>query len=269
MSGLSKEDRQAQILQQLRIAPALRVHELATRFEVTTETIRRDLNHLHGTGRLSRTYGGAAPLPGMTEAALEERNQQMVNERMAIAQAVAQCVEANDFLMMDAGSTNTHCARALALLSLPLQVATNSLSVANILAVNPMIKVLVMPGEYDAQQGMISGAETLEFILRYRANKAIFSATALSATGVSDANRPLASIKRAMITAADTLFLMMDHSKFDQRSMETFCDLATIDCLFVDRLPEHGLQSALRQAKVDVQVAPVPRLRADRSTENA
>jgi DeoR/GlpR family transcriptional regulator of sugar metabolism len=269
MRGLSKEDRQAQILQQLRIAPALRVHELAARFDVTTETIRRDLNHLHGTGRLSRTYGGAAPLPALTEPALEERNQQMVSERMAIAQAAALCVEANDFLMMDAGSTNTHCARALALLSLPLQVATNSLTIANILAVNPAIKVLVMPGEYDAQQGMISGPETLEFILRYRANKAIFSATAVSVTGVSDANRPLASIKRAMITAADELFLMMDNSKFDHRSVETFCDLATIDRLFVDRLPDVELLSALELAKVDVQVAPAPRLRTDRSAEIA
>jgi DeoR/GlpR family transcriptional regulator of sugar metabolism len=79
----------------------------------------------------------------------------------------------------------------------------------------------------------------------------------------------LASIKRAMITAADELFLMMDNSKFDHRSVETFCDLATIDRLFVDRLPDVELLSALELAKVDVQVAPAPRLRTDRSAEIA
>ena len=91
------------------------------------------------------------------EPALAEREQLMVAERERIADAVVELVEDNDILMIGGGATTLHVARRLAADRNHLTVITHALSIAVALASNPLHRVLMLPGQYDGREGLISG----------------------------------------------------------------------------------------------------------------
>src|SRR5262245_60723650 len=132
----SPEERRERILRDLKLNAAIRVSQLARALGVTTETIRRDLDELSADGTINRTYGGAALPPSQREPAVHERESLHVSERSRVAATAARLVKPGDVLMVDAGSTTLHFARQLASSAGALTVITNSLPVAQTLAVN-------------------------------------------------------------------------------------------------------------------------------------
>ena len=106
-----KQTRQERIIALLRANPTVRVAELARTFDVSTETVRRDLDELGKLGAVNRTYGGAARSSIGHEAAVNQRLQELVSERERIARLACQTVEAGDLIMIDGGSTTIHFAR--------------------------------------------------------------------------------------------------------------------------------------------------------------
>jgi DeoR family glycerol-3-phosphate regulon repressor len=167
----NKSERQARIVSELRAAPALRVNELAERLDVSTETVRRDFTELEERGLINRTYGGAMR-PMSLEPALAEREQLMVAERERIASRAVQLVEDNDILMIGGGATTLHFARRLAAERNHLTIITHAFSIAAALASNPLHKVLMLPGQYDGREGLISGPDTIDALQKYRATRA-------------------------------------------------------------------------------------------------
>ena len=161
-----KERRQKAILEQLSITPTMRVGRLAETLEVTTETIRRDLEELAGQGLIARTYGGAMLRQPM-EPALSERHKELVEERAAIGRAAAPLLAGARVIMMGSGATTTQIARRIALEMSEVTVIAHSVSVAAALAVNPSIQVVVAPGVYHAGEGALHGAQTVRFLSDY------------------------------------------------------------------------------------------------------
>ena len=112
---------------------------LPDEFQVTTETIRRDLDELSDRGLISRTYGGAAPRSLIGEPGVLLRAQANVAERQRIALAATSLVKPGDVVMIDAGSTTAFFAAELAKSSHPLTAITNSLGVARALGASEAI----------------------------------------------------------------------------------------------------------------------------------
>jgi len=106
----AKSDRQARILAELNRAPSLRVADLAEHFEVSTETIRRDLDELTEQGLLNRTYGGAVR-PLSSEPSLSERHSYFIAERERIACAAVHLIKTGRVFIMGSGATTVHVAR--------------------------------------------------------------------------------------------------------------------------------------------------------------
>jgi DeoR/GlpR family transcriptional regulator of sugar metabolism len=249
-----KSGRQRQITADLRLHPAIRVNELAERLGVSTETIRRDLTELEGRGLISRTYGGAMR-PVAYEPGLAEREGLMLAERQRIAAVAASRVARNDILMIGGGATTLHFAKHVAVLDLPLTVITHSLSIAMALATSSLVRVLMLPGEYDGREGLIHGAETVEALLRFRANKAFLGASGLTVEGPNDAAMAPGLIYGSMMRRAAETFVLADHTKFDRPSLTVYGPWSDQVTLVSDQAPNGPLAEAITEAGATVVVA--------------
>jgi DeoR/GlpR family transcriptional regulator of sugar metabolism len=252
---LSRDDRFARILVALRIGSSVRIADLAARFGVSTETVRRDLDELSRQGLVDRTYGGAAPAISIHEPAVHDRANERVAERRRIGACAAEMIEDGDVLMIDSGSTTVHFAQRLAIAAPRITVLTNCLGVALVLGPLTETRVVLCPGEYQVQEGGVFGPETAAFLQRFRATKAIIGASGLTTEGPVELDSAATWVKRTMIERAAQRFLLIDESKLDALSIETVCPLGQIDDLVTSALPAAALRDALIAAGTAVHVA--------------
>lgn len=252
---LKKSERQDRILTELRVSPTVRISTLAQEFLVSTETIRRDIDEMSDKGLLERTYGGAAVRSLVFEPGVRERGLMNEKEREMVGKLSAQLIFPGEVIMVDAGTTTTHFAKALSLVAKDLTVITNSLGALSAFSHVPGTRVLMCPGDYHERENGVFGPETLTFLRRYSANKAIISAGGLTREGPSDVDSHAVWVKRAMLERSDRGVLLMDHGKFDLGLLEVVCPLDDLDDVVVDTPPEKQLSNALRNSGVTLHVA--------------
>ena len=239
----------------LRREGTVRIATLAKAFDVTTETARRDLDELAQSGALKRTYGGGASRSLIDEPGIGVRSRAHASERGLIGAVAAGMVESGDALMIDCGSTTTLFANALAARDLHLTVLTNCLPVARALGTNAHCRVVLCPGDYVPREGGTFGAEALDFIRRFKSNKAFIGAGGLTPDGVTDADSLGCAVKRAMIERSDRTILLLDSSKYDLVQFERVCALSDVDELVAEATPPKALAGGLKRAGVHVTLA--------------
>lgn len=255
----SREQRHRRILAALATDPTVRISSLAAEFGVSAETVRRDIEALSRQGAVRRTYGGASVTHAGVQPAFGQRERMAVAERARIGAAAAALVERGAVLMVDAGSTTAHAARALAARGDPQgTVLTNSLTVAEALGAAPGMRVLLCPGEFYAIERAVYGPDTTDFLDRFNADIALIGASGLTAEGPSDVESRASWVKRAMLERAARRVLLVDSGKFGKAHLERVCGLATLTDLVTDAPPPPDLAAALARAGVRVTVAPSP-----------
>ena len=253
---IRKRERRKQILLELKLHPHVRISELADRFGVSTETVRRDMDALSEDGLISRAHGGAsAPALG-TYPGLDERSRARQDERERIGRHAASLVLPGETLMIDAGATTLQLARFLGFSGIRCTVVTNSLPVAMALGQSPAADVILCPGDYLGPEAAVVGPETVEFLLRHNADRCLVGASGLALDGPSESVRGFAAVKRAMLERSATRYLLIDGEKFGRRGVAQMGGLDMLDAVIVDRVPDAALQAALIKAKVDLLVAP-------------
>jgi DeoR/GlpR family transcriptional regulator of sugar metabolism len=252
-----KAQRHRSILAALATDPTVRISALAADFGVSAETVRRDIEELSRLGAVRRTYGGASVVHAGVQPELSSRERMAVAERARIGAAAAALVEPGAVLMLDAGSTTAHVARALAARGIAATVLTNSLTAAAELAAAPggAIRVLLCPGEVSAAERGVYGSETEAFLRRFNADLAVIGASGLTEEGPCDAISRAAWVKRAMLERAPRRVLVADAGKFGQGLLERVCPLAALSDLVTDAAPPPGLAAALDRAEVNVTLA--------------
>lgn len=249
----SKSRRQARILSELESAPSLRVGDLADRLEVSTETIRRDLDELTQQGLVNRTYGGAVRPLG-SEPAVSERHALLVEERQRIARAAVPLIAEARVIMIGSGSTTVHVARRIAAEMKNVTVITHAFGVATALAHNPTIRVLMAPGDYLAGEGAMVGAHTGAFLSGFFADVAILGASGLTEDGPTDALIESGAVYASMVRRTARTLVVADHSKFDKVFPARYAGWPEIGHLVTDEAPEGPLAERLGDCGVDVVV---------------
>lgn len=249
----AKSDRQARILAELNRAPSLRVADLAEHLEVSTETIRRDLDELTEQGLLNRTYGGAVR-PLSSEPSLSERHSYFIAERERIACAAVQLIKTGRVFIMGSGATTVHVARRMSAELTNITVITHSLGAATVVSVNPTIKVIMLPGDYHASEGATVGAQTVSFLNNFYADFTILGASGLTIEGPTDALIDCGTVYGAMSNRAAKTLVVADHSKFDRIFPSRYVAWRDVDHLVTDAEPEGSLMSSLKLNKVTVTV---------------
>jgi DeoR/GlpR family transcriptional regulator of sugar metabolism len=246
-----KTSRQTRILAELDHTPSLRVAELAQKLAVSTETIRRDLDALTGQGLLNRTYGGAIR-PAGAEPPVQERYRQFTAERARIAAAVLPLIRAARVLIIGSGSTTVHVAQQIAAQMQDVIVIAHSYGVAQALSVNPGIKILMLPGNFNADEGTMLGAHSVAFLNNVSADAAILGASGLAGDGPSDALLETGAVYSAMMARAARTILVADHSKFSTAYPARYAAWRQVSDLVTDRAPDAALRAALDENGVTV-----------------
>jgi DeoR/GlpR family transcriptional regulator of sugar metabolism len=252
---LNKRQRQERILARLANTVAVRIATLAAEYQVTTETIRRDLDELAGRGLLARTYGGAAGRALASEPGVKARAQTLVAERQRIARCAAAFVSSGDVLMIDAGSTTTHLAEALMQNTFELKVITNSLGAARLLGQSDMIEVTLCPGDLRWTEEAVYGAETLAFLDRFHADFAFIGAGGFTPDEVTDADASAAWVKRKMIARCERAVLIADHQKAGLTQFAHVCAIGDLDDLVTDAALPPEFAEAFAGAGVQLHIA--------------
>jgi DeoR/GlpR family transcriptional regulator of sugar metabolism len=251
---LKKSDRRQQILLELKLRPHVRISELAQRFNVSTETVRRDFDALSEDGLISRAHGGAsAPAQGHYPS-LDERTHARIAERERIGRRAAELVNDGETVMIDSGSTTIEMARALAFRGTQCTVITNSIPVAMTIG-HGAPNVLLCPGEYLAGESALIGTETLEYLARFNVDHCMIGASALSAEGPSEAVKGFAAVKRMMLSRAAKRHLLIDSHKFGTKSFAHVGGMNDLDSVVVDQRPKGALLATLDSVKVRILVA--------------
>ncbi|MFV0514460.1 MAG: DeoR/GlpR family DNA-binding transcription regulator [Jhaorihella sp.] len=253
---LRKRDRRSQILLELKLRPHLRISELAERFGVSTETVRRDFEALSADGLLNRAHGGGSA-PGRGHyPGLDERSRDRLSERERIGRLAATLVEPGDAVMIDAGSTTLQLARFLAFNATSCTVLTNSLPVAMTMGQSDAAGVMLCPGDYLASESAVVGADAVEFIERHSVDRCFIGASGLSGDGASETVRGFAAIKRAMLRRSALVHLLIDSGKIGARGFARVGGLDRLSSVVTDAAPGGALGRALENAGVAVMVTP-------------
>jgi DeoR/GlpR family transcriptional regulator of sugar metabolism len=229
-------ERHREILSVLGQEGSVRVAELAERFNVTEETIRRDLGKLETQGKIVRSHGGALMSePEETLRPFAWREVAYETEKAAIGQMAISRIDEEDSILLDASTTCWHMAKRLN--DAPLTVITNSLQIPVALS----------------NRNQIEGQ-----LQQYHVDKLFLSCKGADLDrGISDVTEAQAHLRRIMLECADKKYLLIDHSKFGGRSLANICDISVFDEVITDSGTDQAILDRLQQMGVKTTVVPV------------
>ncbi len=228
--------RQTEIIALLRETGRVAVEELATLFEVSPQTIRRDLNDMSEARVITRVHGGAIVASSVQNLAYDARKLVAQSHKRLIGEAAARLVADHSSLFINLGTTTEEVAHALVGRA-GLLVITNNLNVATELHRNRGIDVIVTGGSVRPSDGGIVGATAVEQIREFRVDTAVIGISAIDADGtLLDFDIREVQVSRAIIDIARRVILVTDSSKFSRSAPVRIGTLADIDILVTDRL---------------------------------
>jgi len=234
------------------------VHDLAARFGVSIDTIRRDLDQLDDTGRVVRTHGGAVSVAVSNRAdrGLSVRLHLQAAEKEAIASTAASLVTDGSVVIINAGTTTLAVARALHD-QRDLIIATNNLLLPSAISSKVFRELYVFGGSMrihtQSTTGPIRFPATDGHDIIVRADLALIAVGAVAVEGgYTNSNLAEAIMMREMMQQSEKVAILADSSKFDRRLFAKVADLGLPDYFITDNPPPPPLRQALDDAGVAV-----------------
>ncbi len=229
------------------------IEELADNFQVTPQTIRRDINSLCEDGILRRYHGGAGLATSNTNVDYKDRQSLYSDEKAIIAKLVAEFIPNNASLFINIGTTTEEVAKHL-LDHENLRVVTNNLNVANLLSNNESFEVIIAGGLVRPRDKGITGEATIDLIKQFKVDFGIIGISAIDADGaLLDFDYHEVRVAQAIIENSRNTLLVADHSKFGRKAMVRLGHLSQVEMWFTDQRPSEELMDIAEQGKVDVQ----------------
>ncbi|MBU3750177.1 MAG: DeoR/GlpR transcriptional regulator [Mycobacterium sp.] len=235
------EERQQAIAAQVVARGRASVTELAQAFEVTTETVRRDLALLDRAGILRRVHGGAVParalrlVDGLVEPGVDERESSSAGRKQAVARAAAEFLpQSGCSVLIDAGTTTSRVA-ALLPPDRELVVVTNSLPTAALLTGIGSVSLQMLGGRVRGPTRACVGAPALDTLAALRVDVAFLGTNGITVRhGVSTPDPDEAAVKRAMVACANFVVVVADSSKVGCEELVSFAAIESLDVLVTD-----------------------------------
>lgn len=226
--------RQKEILELARKDGKVTVDGLAELYDVTVQTIRRDLSDLAETGRLDRVHGGAVVPSGVVNIQYEERRRLNDVGKKAIAVECARSIPDGASVFMNIGTTTEAVAREL-LDHENLLVVTNNLNIANILAINHSCEIMLAGGVLRRADGGIVGGLTVEMVKQFKFDYSVLGCSAIDADGdLLDFDGQEIMVSSTAIGRSRQVMIVADHLKFQRKAPLTICSLSDVEVLFTD-----------------------------------
>ncbi len=220
-------ERQQKICKKLEMNGSVSIGELTHEFDVSVETVRRDLLQLERIGKLCRVHGGAIPIGEMKkEESLSVRLGEYEKEKEELSQTALSLISEKDIIALDCGSTAIKLCEAIVRKFDTLTVITAGIDNFNILRRGKNINIILIGGMFDSKENMFYGRAALEMIKRYHVSKCfIFPAAVSLKNGISGYGEHFADIQEAYINIADKTVILADSGKFEKNAFEKLVDM--------------------------------------------
>jgi DeoR family glycerol-3-phosphate regulon repressor len=255
VGNLSQQARHELIVELVDSRGFVSIDDLASHFDVTPQTIRRDINNLASENRLRRFHGGASAAPSTQNTEYTKRKQMLSPEKARIAKEVARHIPDDASLFINIGTTNEAIAGEL-LSHTGLKIITNNLHVAAIVSGKEDFDVIIAGGKVRSRDGGIIGEATLDFVQQFRVDFAVIGISGIDEDGsLLEFDYQEVRVAQALIRNSRQVLLACDHSKFGRQAMIRLGDVSEVHVLVTDREPDPHFRALLEEKGVQTRVA--------------
>jgi DeoR family transcriptional regulator, glycerol-3-phosphate regulon repressor len=231
------------------------VEGLSSFFDVTPQTIRKDLNDLCDRSLLQRIHGGAVYPSGVTNFAYDARRTLAAESKQLIGATAAKLIADNSSIILNIGTTTEQVALALRRHQ-GIMAITNNINVANILRDAPSAEVVIAGGVVRHSDGGIMGEATVDFIKQFKVDFAVIGASAIDREGVIlDYDFREVKVSQAIISHARQTILVADNTKFERTAPVRIAELAMVDIFVTDAPPPDEIAAICAANNVELIVA--------------
>jgi DeoR family transcriptional regulator, glycerol-3-phosphate regulon repressor len=247
--------RQSDIVALAKAEGRVSVEGLAGRFNVTPQTIRKDLNDLCERGVLQRYHGGAILASGTANLGYEARRKLATDEKRRIGIKAASLIPDSSSLLINIGTTTEQVAAALRGKH-GLLVITNNMNVANILQGYEQIEIIVAGGVVRHLDGGVVGEAAVDFIRQFKVDYAVIGTSAIDEDGtLLDFDYREVKVAQAIIDCARKSILVADSMKFERTAPVRIGHISQLDYFVTDVAPPSRVRELCRDNEVSVEIA--------------
>ncbi|MHA6258873.1 DeoR/GlpR family DNA-binding transcription regulator [Sporosarcina sp. CAU 1771] len=249
-----QDERHEQIMKELNRKKSIKTVDLSKKFNVTRETIRRDLQELEEEGLLKKVHGGAILTKTNVEPPYLKRSQLHLEEKEAIAKRAADLVEDGDSLYIDIGTTTLMMVNYLQGKK-NLTVVTNGLLHAVEFTKIEGTKVILSGGEIRAGEMSLSGPISTKGIKHLYVDKSFIGVGGLSIdSGITDYHVHESELRAIMIENSTEVIALADFSKFGVRAFTQVCEIKDLTALITDKKSPLDILESIKKLKVNVDI---------------
>lgn len=250
-------ERQRMLIAQLRISGSLNIAETAKKYNVSEETIRRDLNIITKLVPIKRVHGGAyIKETAEYDPPLVFRQSYLKEEKRRMAAECMKLINNYDSIMIDTSDTASYIAMQLPLMGYNLTVITNSMAILEYLVDAENITTFCIGGRLRNKARSFIGPDAVKMVSNYAADKCFISPSGVNLKfGPTDFNVNECQVRKAMLENSVRHYLVADHTKLvdnELKGANIVCSWQDVDCLISDTEPDEEWQEALKKHKVDI-----------------
>jgi len=252
---MKQTERHARIIEIVNSSGFATIEELAGKFDVTPQTIRRDLKELDNDNKIQRFHGGAGLSSTILNTSYTNRKVAFLKEKQRIAAQVASEIPDHSSIFINIGTTTEAIAQAL-LNHHDLTIITNNLHVASIMSTKDDFKIIIAGGVVRNRDGGVMGEATIDFVSQFKVDYAIIGISGIDESGdLLDFDYQEVRVSKAIIQNSRNIFLAADHSKFGRDAMTRLGNISEVHHVFTSAEPSESIQKILRKDNIQLSIA--------------
>jgi DeoR family glycerol-3-phosphate regulon repressor len=247
--------RQEQLIQIARSQGPVSLEDLATKLNVSVQTVRRDVQQLAQIGQLVRFHGGVRAGATAENITYQQRENLNADAKTRIGRAVAARIPDDCSLMLTVGTTTFAVARELRN-HRGLRIVTNDMAIAQLLSTNREMEVHLCGGVVRARDHAIVGEAAVDFVKQFRFDTVIIGVAGIEPDGsMRDFDYREVKVTETAIAHSRQVWVVADASKFERGAMVEVAHVSKVDSLFTDATPPGDFPALLAEAGVAVEIA--------------
>ena len=248
--------RQRDIVNYARKDGFVTVENLSELFQVTHQTIRRDLTYLSDNLYLARTHGGAFFQSGVSNVNHYSRQSIAQEEKLAIASKVSALIPDNSSVVLNIGTTTEQVARSLLSTHQGLKIITNNINIVNIAGNSKNCEVWVAGGKLRSADNAIVGSLASDFISNFKIDYAIVGISAIDKEGtLLDFDHEELMVTKTIYKQSRRIILIADANKFDRKAPYVTGSIGDIDIFVTDKMPDKNIINICEKNNVEIIIS--------------
>jgi len=232
-----RENRLSEMEEYIREKKTVTLEELCNQFNISINTVRRDIAEILQRTDIKKIYGGVAAPYNKIPPAFSERSGVNLDAKKQIGYCAAQLVNDGDIIYVDSGTTTCHMIEFLSSKQ-NVTVITHSLDVINKAVLFPNLTLICLSGTFNKKTFSFTGQSTLSDIADLNISKAFMAANGVTIQNGATQSTPIEfAIKKEVVSRSDSVYVMIENKKFGSVSLFTYCHANQIDAIITEKMP--------------------------------